>query len=412
LFALTDHQLDLPALNALLVLNLALLFQGSSAAPAVTVSRWPRFILAATLAVPLALTARDLWARHAYTQALEAFAANETATALTQLEQAAQRAPYDPYYRHQLAGGLLAQRGTTPDAEARAGLASAAAEQLRRSLAADVFQEFAHFNLAWLALDAGAPRLAVDHFRATLALAPHRGGAYFGLGLALRDAGQPAAAVRAFALEWINDPAAATAPVWELPDFAPYRIGVAREATAILEEIAATQPAATYVDALWRWWETGGPPPARGFNRESDLFLATLAALQDRQPPPAAAAAYPWGALFAAWRDHPGDFSTVAPRDPAVAAALAGRAAQHPVPAVHGFLTAPSDDSALLVTTRPARTGYGVLALHPDGPVPTDLYVRQSPRLVSGFASGLFPPKGWVPAQVLLSRLPASSPPP
>jgi hypothetical protein len=74
---------------------------------------------------------------------------------------------------------------------------------------------------------------------------------------------------------------------------------------------------------------------------------------------------------------------------------------------VHGFLTASSDDSALLVTTRPARTGYGVLALHPDGPVPTDLYVRQSPRLVSGFASGLFPAKGWVPARELISRLPA-----
>jgi hypothetical protein len=274
-------------------------------------------------------------------------------------------------------------------------------------------QEFAHFNLAWLALESGAPRLAAKHFRATLAQAPHRGGAYFGLGLALLAAHENAAAVRAFALEWVNDPAAALSPVWASPDFVVYRPSVAREAEAILAELAPKRATAGYISALRRWWEQGGPPPARGFNRESGQFITALAALTRGQPLPSAIKAYPWGRLLATWRQTPADFSVLTPRDPAFATALALRAARHPWPDAHGFLTAgPEDAPNLRLDIRPARTGYGVLALHPDGPVLTDLYLKRSHRIVSAFASTVFPPKGWLPARELLARLPAAPPTP
>jgi hypothetical protein len=75
---------------------------------------------------------------------------------------------------------------------------------------------------------------------------------------------------------------------------------------------------------------------------------------------------------------------------------------------LHGFLTAGlENESYLLISTRFSRLGYGVLALHPDGPVLSNLYVMEQNRVVATFAPGLFPPKGWVPAQALLTRLPA-----
>ncbi len=412
IFALTDHQLDLPVFNVLLVINLALLFQGGNAAPP-TLS-FPRrtvtWLVIAALLVPLWLTVRDLRARHAYEQALDAFAADETDNGQTHLAVAAARSPDDPYYRHQLAGSLLRQRAAASDAATRDRLGAAAAEQLRLSLAAGCFQEYAHFNLAWLALESGAPRLAITHFRATLAQAPHRGGAYFGLGLALRATQENAAAIRAFALEWINDPAAATSPLWDHPDFALFRPSVAREANALLAELGPTHPSAVCIADLWRWWQTGGTPPTRGCTREGTDFIATLAAIERHAPLPSASASYPWGRLLQIWQKTPADFSPLAPRDPAFAATLVRRAGRHPAPDVHGFLTAgPEGETNLLVETRPARTGYGVLALHPDGPVLTGLYVKPTHRLVSTFASTVFPPKGWLPARELLARLPAIS---
>jgi O-antigen ligase len=420
LFALTDHQLDLPALNALLVLNLALLWHDQS--PPISPSRgdptgrfaFGRRMLAgallALLIIPLWLTGRDLHARHAHDQALAALADDRPADGLKKLEAAAQRATYDPYYRHLLADRLLGQRHPTADASAREPLGAAAAEQLRLSLATGVFGEYAHLNLAWLALEAGSPLLAGRHFPVALALAPHRGGAYFGLGLALRETGQLAAAVRAFALEWINDPVAATDPIWQHPDFAPYRPAISREAGAILDELAPAHPTAAYIGNLWRWWEQGGPPPPRGFNHESNQFVTALTRLGQDQPLPAGIETYAWGRLLRTWQKSPADFSSLTPRDPLFAATLARRAARHPAPAVHGFLAAgPEGETNLLLETRSTRPGYGVLALHPDGPPLSDLYVRQSHRVVSAFASTVFPPKGWLPARELLRRLPATT---
>ena len=64
------------------------------------------------------------------------------------------------------------------------------------------------------------------------------------------------------------------------------------------------------------------------------------------------------------------------------------------------------------MNTKFSRLGYGVLALHPDGPVLSNLYLSQQNRFVTAFAAGLFPPKGWITAPELLARLPALPPPP
>lgn len=412
LFALTDHQLDLPFFTTVVVANLALLHRGTGANLA-AVGGFRRNLIAlvaCALLVPLAQTARDLHARLAYDQALTALGENRLDATIAYLTQAADRAPYDPYYRHQLAGRLLAERATTTDAAKREQLSAAAAEQLRLSLASGCFQGFAHFNLAWLALESGAPRLAETHFRAAIALAPQRSGVWMGLGLALRAQGENAAAVRAFALGWVNDPTSATSPMWHKPELEIFRPSIAREASAVLDELAPAHPAAADIGRLWDWWDHGGPPPALAFTREAAAFSAALAAITQGDRLPAAAQGYAWGRLLQTWQTNAADFSALSPRDPAFAAALARRAGRHPAPDVHGFLAADAEgEDNLVAEIRPFRIGYGVLALHPDGPVLSDLTPKFRPRLVSAFASTVFPERGWLPARELLARLPAAT---
>ena len=410
LFCLTDHQLDLPALNALFVLNFALLMQrnpGASTEARGSGFARPLAIVGALAVVALLIpTGRDLAARRAFTQSLTLLDAGQPAESLAALARATELAPYDPFYLQRAAGQLLEQRSLTGVPAEQKRLAQAAADRLEASLATGCFQEFAHFNLGWLALEAGAPQRAISHFLAAVQEAPQRSGVYFGLGLAYRDTGHEAAAVRAFALEWINDPVAFTAPVWEWPDFAGRRLPVAREADRLLAELAPSQPEAGYVRSLWRWWADGSPAPVRGFNPETDLFVHTLDVGAADAP---AAMEFDWGRLRAAWQQSPQEIGAVV-SDPDLAAALARRAARHPPPDWHGFLTAGLENEPALLTNRQySRPGHGVLALHADGPAPVDLFVRQDNVFVSTFASTLFPPKGWIPVRKLLQWLPVAT---
>jgi O-antigen ligase len=414
LFSLTDHQLDLPAMNALLVLNVALLFHGDTATKTITVRRRTvRLSICAVVLVltaPLVLSVGDLRARRAYEQSTSAFEADRPADGLADLEKAAQLAPYDPYYRHQFAGRLLFERFQTSDAARQRALAHAATTQLERSLDAGCFQEFAHFNLGWLALDDAKPMRAARHFLAAAKDAPHRGGVYFGLGLALRNAGDEPDAIRAFALGWIDDPVTYTAPLWEWSDFAPLRPKVEREADRLVAELVPTEPTAIYLRQLWSWWKHGGTPPTADFNAESAAFAATVNALAEKREIPASAENYKWGLLIQAWKQtgEVASLTSLGGRDADFGAALLRRKTRHPFPDWHGFFTAGlENEPAFLVNSRSRRLGYGVLALHADGPILTDLYVRQENRFVTTFASSLFPAKGWLLARELVNRLPA-----
>jgi hypothetical protein len=118
---------------------------------------------------------------------------------------------------------------------------------------------------------------------------------------------------------------------------------------------------------------------------------------------------FAWGRLLAVWHGSAPPVGKLS-SGPDFSAALVRRASRHPPPDLHGFLTAGlENEPALLVSRQFSRPGHGVLSLHADGPVPSDLYIRQENLFVSTFASGLFPAKGWLPARELLNRLPVRS---
>jgi hypothetical protein len=411
-FMLTDHQLDLPAMVALVAIALALLTAHGAPARESSLATGPRIVavvhVVALLASPLYALGRDLLARRTYEQGVVAWEEKDTPAFVKALDRAAALTPYDPFFRHHAANQLLAVREAMPDPSGQHELLRAASSRFEASLQTKVHEELAHFNLGWLKLDLADPAAAARHFIAAARLVPDKGGVYFGLGLALQAAGKPEGAVRAFALEWINDPRSLTSPAWEIPVLAPLRPAVQAETLKLYAQLRARDPQAARAEAWTRWWL--GEPAAtadlgQGFTAQAEAFARALPAIASRQAVHDDAA---WAGLYAAWlqADSAGTWQQVAPRDPTYAAALQRRALAHRED-FRAFLAAPIGEEARLARTyRRQRTGYGVLALHPDGPPITDVYIVQDNRIVADFAAGLFPPKGWLPGRFLLALLP------
>jgi O-antigen ligase len=417
LFALTDHQFDVPFINALAAANLAIL----TATPARRRHARRRPPRRSTLLVGLATAVvffalpllRDLRARHGYESAVVAWEEGRASDWLRALDRAAALAPTDVFYQHHAAGALMRARETERDATKQAGHTLAAVQRLEASLRTGVHQEFAHFNLGWLNLELERAIPAAHHFIAAAHLVPDKGGVYFGLGLALQAAGDSEQAIRAFALEWVSDPLSMSSPAWEVPLLAPLRSAVRAEALRVYAHLGSEHAAAATAAAWARWW-LGEPVErtalTRGFSAEARAFAAALPVIEAGAgiTSEVARRAPVWAGIYAAWRepDSPSGFATAAGGDAAFAAALQRRAQRHRS-SFHAFLTAPTeDDPALLQTFRRQRTGYGVLAMHPDGPVLVDAYTVQQNRVAAQFASGLLPRKGWLPGRFLLALLP------
>lgn len=188
-FALTDHQLDVPVFAAALAV-IATLLASSSPQPAGKAVRWANgLVVAGAGGLILLLGVRD-----------PAPALNCEALRLAR----------DPA-RHGEAVALL-----------------------QKSLALNPDQEIAHFNLGWLLL-VPAPARAEAHFRAAARLVPDKGGVYFGLGLARLNQGDRTGAARAFALECVNEPRFLASPWWTVPEIKTVRESAAAEFVTLLD---------------------------------------------------------------------------------------------------------------------------------------------------------------------------------
>ncbi|HEY1110447.1 MAG TPA: O-antigen ligase family protein, partial [Opitutaceae bacterium] len=401
--ALTDHQLDIPAIVALSAFSLAVVTHTSL--PRRLDRRRPLVFAASAACLALLIPLQsDLRARHAYARGLDALDARDIAASLSAFDRASEIAPHDPYFQHRAADTLLTLREATADPARRLQLTRDAAHRLERSLAAGVHREFPHFNLGWLYLEMGEPAKAARHFTAAARLVPDKGGVYFGLGLALLETGRSAHAIRAFALEALNDPRSAHSPAWETSALAPLRPAIRAEVTRLYTTIPR---AYSHTEALWwRWWsgehvDTG---ELRGVSLDSRYFWGALDAISRRQP---VNFSFPWAVLYRAWLAR--DFSSLDVA-PTVQVALGRRARRHGDDFI-AFLRAGSEDEpALIRTLRRSRPGYGMLALHPAGSPFVDAYLVQEMIVHADFAAALFPAKGSIPGRFLLPLLPELGP--
>ena len=182
------------------------------------------------LLVPTLLaTGYDLAARRAYAKALDQAEVNDPSGYAAGLRKAVELAPADPYYAHQLAA-YLATGHPFPSAPTPRAPAEARA-LLEGTLLTNPDLEYAHYNLGWL-LVVDDPATAARHFENAARLAPQRGSVFFGLGLARLNQNDTAGATRAFAAEWLLNPAFAWAPLWRQAPFAALQPQILAQASA------------------------------------------------------------------------------------------------------------------------------------------------------------------------------------
>jgi tetratricopeptide (TPR) repeat protein len=250
----------------------------------------------ALLGVPALLaTAYDLAARRAYAKALDQLELNDPVGYAAGLRKAVALAPSDLYYAHQLACHLATGHPFPSDPTPRAPAEAKAL--LERTLITNPDLEYAHYNLGWL-LVVDDPVAAARHFENAARLAPQRGAVYFGLGLARLNHNAPAGATRAFATEWLLNPAFAWAPLWRQAPFAALQPQVLAQASAAAAGLRRgnpwieleTSPAATTGPAFRRLRTGYGvlmghpeKPAPVDFNIQSQTILP--AELINRVPP-------------------------------------------------------------------------------------------------------------------------------
>jgi len=244
----------------------------------------------AALIPALYATTRDLAARRAYDRALDRAERGDAAGYAAGLRQAGALAPSDPYYPHLLASWLATGH---PLGDTQARSPDEAAALLRQTLATNPDLEYAHYNLGWLLITTH-PDEAAGHFLRAARLAPRRGEVYFGLGCARLNLGDVNGAGRAFAAEWLLNPAFAWSPVWRQSPFDALKPRVHALAAAAVRARGddpwrdLQTPAAT--GAAYRRLRTGygvlmghpeGPPPV-DFNIQQPVVLP--AGVSDRVP--------------------------------------------------------------------------------------------------------------------------------
>jgi O-antigen ligase len=280
---LFDHPFAVPAFAVLAAAHLAAWRADDDNIPlsAAPRSRLVGFIALLALAPVLYFTARDLQARSAYAAALDAVTHDDCAAFIDALRRASAAMPADPFYRHQLAAHFATGHpfrsgsATTPNDPA------AAIAELKVSLLANPNLEYAHYNLGWLLLDS-APAQAAQHFLSAGRLAPHRGAVYFGLGLAHLRLGARDAAVRAFATEFLNDPAFAWSPLWFDSPLTPLRPEILRLAASTP---LPNTPAANALRLAWSSPPLSAPFPNGPAFRRVRTGYGVLMSHPDGSPP-------------------------------------------------------------------------------------------------------------------------------
>ncbi len=257
---LFDHSFATPAFALLAALPVAALGKATTSDRPFVIRHWAFVIPAPALALALVAlpVGRDLAARAAWSEALDAAAADQPEPYLAALRRAHALRPADPFFADQLASHLATGH---PFPGLAAPDPAGAVEPLLSALAHNPAHESAHYNLGWLLLDIDPPA-ARAHFAAALALAPARAQGHLGLALAKLFSGDPASPAPELAAEILLDPAFAWSPHWRALPLAPHRAETLR---LLADHLAARDEHRLFA----AWLRNAGPPaePVSAYRR-------------------------------------------------------------------------------------------------------------------------------------------------
>ncbi|WP_434686570.1 O-antigen ligase family protein [Pseudanabaena minima] len=428
MLAITDYQLDVPAISGSLVIvfaSLAYLGQvhtgelislGHQKQPRLWLAIIATVYLGAAIAwlvpVNIAWQSSSVGFIYLSTARIDLAAAKpeflpEAIAAVDKFQDrlkfAHQLAPWEPYYSYQLGWNLADLAVNYPNLPQSSAWQKEGLAWIKTSIASNPHNEAGYNAAAWLSLretDLASAQAAETYFRRGLELVPNKRSLSFGLGISLLRQGKQSEAIAAMTTEVINDPIFITSPLWK---DAPFQ-SLYPQVLANLETSYRGNPQKALNFAALQWWN-GNPNAVNELQQTGNPTAVLLAnaiandtnALQSVKQNPQT----PLEMIISAWlnpnlRDKLLErayvFATSSlpdERSAAIVKAMSDRMAQ--APSFDAWLRFPlPTNSPLVINYRRARVGFGVVSRHLDGVVPLDFFNVSERAEISLFLKDLF----------------------
>ena len=316
------------------------------------------------------------------------------------LKLAHQFSPWEPYYPYQLGWNLADLAINYPQLPNSISMRKEGLAWIKTAIATNPHNEAGYNAAAWLSLQDNTPSSVKDaetYFRSGLELYPLKRSLSFGLGVSLLRQGKIDEAIAAMTTEVVNDPSFITSPIWADATFQP----LYQRVVANLERI---YPAKSLNLTMLRWW-TGKPNAIVALKETGNSTAILLAnaiandtnALQSVKQNPQTALEM----VISAWL-NPDQRDKLLERayvfasgslpdqqSALVVRAMSDRMAQ--APNFDNWLRQPlAANSPLVFNYRRARLGFGVISRHIDGVVPLDFFNVSDRAEISLFLKDLF----------------------
>ncbi len=316
------------------------------------------------------------------------------------LKLAHQFSPWEPYYPYQLGWNLADLAINYPKLPNSASMRKEGLAWIKTAIATNPHNEAGYNAAAWLSLQENTPSSVKDaetYFRRSLELYPLKRSLSFGLGVSLLRQGKTDDAIAAMTTEVVNDPSFITSPLWAEPTFQPIY-------QKIVTNLERLYPPKSLNLAMLRWW-TGDPNAIAELKQTVNPTAVLLAnaiandtnALQSVKQNPQTALEM----VISAWL-NPNQRDKLLERAyifassslPDQRSALAVRAMSDRMAQAANFdnwLRQPlAANSPLVFNYRRARLGFSVVSRHIDGAVPLDFFNVSDRAEISLFLKDLF----------------------
>ena len=303
------------------------------------------------------------------------------------LKFANQLAPWEPYYPYQLSWNLAELAINYPNLPQSQAWQKDSLTWIKTAIATNPNNEAVYNAAAWLNLRQNTPssnQAAETYFRRGLELVSSKRSLSFGLGVSLLRQGKTNDAIAAMVTEVINDPSFITSPIWTDVTFQPFYPQV----VANVERFYLNNPSKSLNLATLRWW-VGKPNAIRELKQTANPMAALLAnaiandtnALQSVKQNPQT----PAEMIVSAWLNPNlrekllerayvfASRSLPDQRSATIVKAMSDRMNQYSN--FDDWLRQPiSVNSPLAMNYRRERLGFNVVSRHMDGVTPQDFF--------------------------------------